>query len=154
MLENADCHGLTDRGKVRERNEDQFLIADLIKTMQVGDTSLHINTRNRLSGHSQGKLLLVADGMGGHLGGSRASELAVETLNTYVLNTMHWFFRLEAEREHDFEMDLKAALQACDEKIRAEALSIPVGTVKSRLPAAISKLTHAWGDDHEHEEEH
>jgi hypothetical protein len=32
--------GLTDRGKVRERNEDQFLIATLVKALQVEQTSL------------------------------------------------------------------------------------------------------------------
>ena len=34
----------------------------------------------------------------------------------------------------------------------AEVLSIPVGTVKSRLHAAIGKLTADWDDTHEHQE--
>lgn len=120
-----DCHGLTDRGRERPTNQDQFLVADLIKTMQIIETSLQVHTRARLSGHSQGKLLLVADGMGGHSGGERASTLALETLNTYLLNTMHWLFRLEADRETDFEADLISALGQCDEKIRSEAASEP-----------------------------
>jgi serine/threonine protein phosphatase PrpC len=125
VLENLDYHGLTDRGRKRETNQDQFLIADLIKTMRINDTSLHVDTHARLSGHSQAKLLLVADGMGGHLAGERASTLAIETLNTYVLNTMHWFFRLEEDREHDFELDLKSALETCQTEVRAEAASVP-----------------------------
>ncbi len=36
----------------------------------------------------------------------------------------------------------------------AEVLSIPVGTVKSRLHAAIAKLTEAWDDEHDHDEVH
>lgn len=125
MLEGLDCHGLTDRGRERETNQDQFLIADLIKTMRIDDTSLHVDTHARLSGHSQGKLLLVADGMGGHLAGERASALAIETLNTFVLDNMHWFFRLEADREPEFELDLKAALESCHAQVRAEAASVP-----------------------------
>ena len=125
MLEDLDCHGLTDRGRERQTNQDQFLIADLIKTMQINDTSLHVDTHARLSGHSQGKLLLVADGVGGNPAGERASTLAIQTLNACVLNTMHWFFRLEADREHNFELDLKSALETCQAEIRAEAASVP-----------------------------
>jgi len=33
--------GLTDPGKVRETNQDQFLIAVLLKALQVEQTSLH-----------------------------------------------------------------------------------------------------------------
>jgi len=89
VIQPIDCFGATDRGKKRETNQDHFLIADLVKTMRTCDTSLNLHNHTRLSGHSQGKLLLVSDGMGGHLAGGRASELAVETLNAYVLNTMH-----------------------------------------------------------------
>ncbi len=125
MLERLDCYGLTDRGKSRSTNQDQFLIADLIKTMQINDTSLQVHLHSRLSGHSQGKLLLVADGMGGHVAGERASTLALETLNHYLLNTMHWFFRLEPDREREFELELKAALEACHASVLAEAALEP-----------------------------
>lgn len=125
MTRQLDFHGVTDRGLKRETNQDQFLIADLIKTMRIADTSLHVDTHARLSGHSQGKLLLVADGMGGHLAGERASTLAIETLSAYLLDTMHWFFRLESEREQDFELDLKSALETCHNKVRAEATEVP-----------------------------
>ena len=50
-------------------NEDQFLIADLNKSMRVHQTSLGLSHQTRLFGGSQGKLMLVADT-------SRASEPA------------------------------------------------------------------------------
>jgi RNA polymerase sigma-70 factor, ECF subfamily len=34
----------------------------------------------------------------------------------------------------------------------AEVLSIPVGTVKSRLHAAVSKLSEIWNETHTHKE--
>ncbi len=52
--------GLTDVGKKREKNEDSFLIDE--------DLGLYI----------------VADGMGGHLGGEYASQLAVTTIKEVV----------------------------------------------------------------------
>jgi len=47
---------VTDTGRKRERNEDCFLVDD------------------------ERRLFIVADGIGGHLGGEVASQLAVETI--------------------------------------------------------------------------
>src|SRR5262249_4474144 len=75
----------------------------------------------RLFGGSQGQLQLVADGMGGHAEGKRASTIAVESLSNYVLNTMSWFFRLQEVAAGDLEEELKAALKACQESIEEAA---------------------------------
>ena len=65
--------GLSDCGRVREVNQDQFLIADLIKSMLVSATTLELG--ERVFGHVQGEILLVADGMGGMLRGNRLVAL-------------------------------------------------------------------------------
>ncbi len=93
-----DCFGMTDVGRVRENNEDQFLIADLNRSMLVHQTSLSQDDHTRLFGGSQGALLLVADGMGGHAAGQQASAIAVQALEHYVLNTMPWFYHLQETR--------------------------------------------------------
>ena len=49
MRGKMEYFGLTDVGKVREHNEDQFLIADLSRSMLVHQTSLHIDDHTRLS---------------------------------------------------------------------------------------------------------
>jgi PPM family protein phosphatase len=117
----CDCAGATDRGRVRESNEDHFLVADLIKSVTVRETSLPVGDYMRQFAGLPGKLLVVADGMGGHAGGRRASSLAIETLAKYVLNTMHWFFRLQENREDDLVEELKAALFECQAAIGAAA---------------------------------
>src|SRR5688500_2014753 len=109
----ADCRGLTHRGKVRETNQDQFLIADLAESMFVQQTSLPLEDHSRLFGASQGTLLVVADGMGGHAGGERASTIAVNSLAQHVLNTLPWFIGLQRGEEDDLQEELKAALQRC-----------------------------------------
>lgn len=124
MLGKMDCHGQTDVGAVREVNQDQFLIADLNKSMKIHKSSLNMD-ESRLSDGSKGKLLLVADGMGGHASGERASSLAVDAVVTYILNTMHWFYRLREEREEDFLDELKQALQHCQRKIHEESERSP-----------------------------
>jgi len=60
-----DVYGMTHVGRKRLANEDQFLIAELKKSLSVYQTSLGLDHQTRLFGGSQGRLLLVADGMGG-----------------------------------------------------------------------------------------
>src|SRR5207248_2365824 len=87
----------------------------------IHQTSLSLEDHTRLFGGSQGKLLLVADGMGGEVGGRRASTLAVETLTHYVLNTMPWFFRLHEGSDADLHEELRSALEQCQNRIEDAA---------------------------------
>lgn len=112
-----DCFGLTDRGRVRERNEDQFLVADLEKSLRVRDTSIPEEIYGALGGKEHGKLFLVADGLGGQAGGEIASGVATETIARFVLHTMPWFFRLDGDGADDLEHQLRAALHACREEV-------------------------------------
>lgn len=112
-----DCFGLTDRGRVRGRNEDQFLLADLTKSLRIRATSVPEEISGALGGKEHGKLFLVADGMGGQAGGDIASGVATETVARYVLHTMPWFFRLRDGEEDDLEAQLRSALRACREEV-------------------------------------
>src|SRR5688572_31462490 len=82
--------GITDKGKVRPANEDQFLIAELTKAMRVWQTTLP--EPKVQVGEERAHLFLVADGMGGHLAGERASALAVAAIENFTLNSFKWFF--------------------------------------------------------------
>jgi protein phosphatase len=141
MRGKMDCFGLTDAGKVRQVNEDQFLIADLNRSMLIHQTSLSHEDHTRLFGGSQGKLLLVADGMGGHAGGRRASALAVETITHYVLNTMPWFFRLHEAAGPDLDEDLRAALEQCQKRIEEAARVDPQ---RSRMGTTLTMAYLLW----------
>jgi serine/threonine protein phosphatase PrpC len=125
MLTQMDCFGLTDLGRKRPTNQDHFLIADLNKSLRVHSTSLNLDDETRIYGGSQGKLLVVADGMGGHAAGERASTIAVDQLATYVLNSLSWCFRLEEHSEQDFQDHLEEALQSCQKSIQAAVSQHP-----------------------------
>ncbi|MEZ6132109.1 MAG: protein phosphatase 2C domain-containing protein [Planctomycetaceae bacterium] len=125
MSGRMDCFGASHVGLVRENNEDQFLIADLKKTVVIHHTSLSYDDETELLGASQAKLMLVADGVGGNAAGERASSLALEGVVQYLLNAMHWIFRPEDDREEAFLEDLKLALQFSQEKIQYAAAAVP-----------------------------
>ena len=65
--------GGTHPGHVRPRNEDQYLIAKLAKSMRICASSLPESETTRLS-DEEGYLLIVADGMGGVLVGRKPAQ--------------------------------------------------------------------------------
>ena len=111
--------GITDKGRVRPSNEDQFLIAELTKTMRIWQTSLP-ESRAQF-GDERGHLFLVADGMGGHRGGEHASALAVVAIQEFTLNTLKWFFEANTQEAQRVLVQFQAALRQADERVREEA---------------------------------
>lgn len=120
MIDEQNCFGITDIGLKRESNQDSFLIAQLSKSMVIGSNSLNIEPQTRLFGGICGWLMLVADGMGGHAGGERASSLAVRYLIERLLNNIHWFFQFNREAEVEFIDSLKKLLRDTHHEIQSE----------------------------------
>jgi protein phosphatase len=116
-------YGLTNPGKVRPSNEDQFLVAALTKALQVQYTSL---PQSRVQyGEERGYLFVVADGMGGHQAGEQASALAVDSIERFVLNTFKWFFQLKGPEGQNVLTEFHAALRQTDARICKEAAEHP-----------------------------
>jgi len=76
-------------------------------------------------GQTQGKLLLVADGMGGHEAGERASQLVTDEIVDYILNRLTWFMADAYASEKEFEEQLKYALLSCQNRINREVEQVP-----------------------------
>jgi protein phosphatase len=117
--------GRTHPGKVREKNEDQFLIAGLAKSMRVLATSLPESEETQFA-DEVGYLMVVADGMGGVAGGEQASRLAVGTVERFVLNAFKWFLGHgdSAKKEESVLVEeLRSALKRADRTVfeRADA---------------------------------
>ncbi len=91
-----DVAALSDKGKVRERNEDHFFVARggrHIATLLSNIPSSDVPTRFEETGY----LMIVADGMGGHAGGEVASRMAIATLINIILHMPDWILRLDEE---------------------------------------------------------
>jgi protein phosphatase len=115
--------GLTDPGKVRTSNEDQFLIAVLLKALQVEQTSLPQPKLQHSSDRSY--LFVVADGMGGHAGGERASALAIDSVEAFILNTFKWFAQCKGQDQDNVLIDFQSALGQANARVLAEAEERP-----------------------------
>ncbi len=74
-----DVAGRTVAGLVRTNNEDQFLIARLLRGVHCIDSSLPADALAHFNARS-GYLLVVSDGMGGRAAGEVASATAVEVV--------------------------------------------------------------------------
>jgi protein phosphatase len=119
-----DCFGMTDRGLVREANEDQFLVGELLKSLRVHHTSIGLSQSTYLGG-PHGQLMLVADGLGGHASGERASTLAVDCLAQFAVNALHWCERLDDCDDEQVFAEWRKALKQCDATVHAEADARP-----------------------------
>jgi PPM family protein phosphatase len=115
--------GVTDKGKVRPTNEDQFLIAELTKTMRVLQTSLP-EPKLQIA-EERAHLFLVADGMGGHRAGERASALAVAAIEQFTLNTFKWFLGSDGAEAKNVLAQLQSAVSQADARILQEAAEHP-----------------------------
>jgi PPM family protein phosphatase len=109
--------GATDKGKVREQNEDHFVVAQMTRAMQIRASSLS-QPPTILGEVVRGHLFIVADGMGGHNAGEQASAIAVMTIEDFLLNTLRWFFRLQGD---NLLTEFQNALRAADERVFAES---------------------------------
>jgi len=90
-------------GKVREHNEDQYLIVRMKKTLEVLQESLPAKEDPAVE-HLDSYVFLVADGIGGAEAGERASAYVVQEAKKHLLFTAKWYFRLD---DPDVEVRLR-----------------------------------------------
>jgi protein phosphatase len=110
----------TDVGLVRSENQD---------------FGTYTTPREESHSHPGGRLLVVADGMGGHRGGATASRLAGETVKAQYLGS----------ETYDIAKALREALTRANARIFTEAQANPdlrgIGTTTSAL---VVKDNQAW----------
>ncbi len=137
-----DVAALSDKGKVREHNEDHFFVARggrHIATLLTNIPSGDVPTRFEETGY----LMIVADGMGGHAGGEVASRLAITTLINIILHLPDWILRLDEEHAQQV-MDRAAdryrkVHEALQEKARLDPKLRGMGTTMT--------AAYSLGDD-------
>ena len=87
-----DVFGLTHTGKVRTANQDHFLLASIHKRVQVHLTSLSEAQRLPFGDERLAFIAMIADGVGGGVGGETASATTLEIATHYVVESMNCYY--------------------------------------------------------------
>jgi len=115
-----ETFGITHTGKVREVNQDHFLLATIHRRVNVLQTSLPDAARLEVSDERLAFLGMIADGVGGAVGGERASATALENAMHYVGSSMRCYDRGETS-DDDFVEQLQEAAMRSHEAVVARA---------------------------------
>lgn len=115
-----DVAGVTDRGRARDNNQDQFLIARLDRSATILDTSVRRDRFDEISGPSSALLLAVADGVGGTDAGAEASDTAMSTLTQNVVAVANCYYSLDAGSENDLIDRLERSVEEAHQAVREQ----------------------------------
>lgn len=134
-----DLFGLTHPGRVRNENQDHFLLCTLHQQIVIHGTSLPGPEHLPLRGERMGTIMLVADGVGGTAAGGEASQLATEAITSYVSTTMRCFHGSEASEEKQFFGALRSAVHDAHERVRLQA-----SMEKQRMATTLTLAIAVW----------
>jgi PPM family protein phosphatase len=98
----VEVAALTDVGRVRETNEDAYLVSKIGRYLE----PLASNLPEALAPRAEesGYLMLVADGMGGHAAGEVASHTAIAATVAKILDSPKWILKLDDPATRDQEI--------------------------------------------------
>jgi PPM family protein phosphatase len=105
--------GVSDMGRVRKNNEDNFVICDLT----TGEICVNPPLRDRPVG-PRGCLLMVADGMGGEASGEVASQICITTVPKRLYDNLK---SVETVSETNFVLMLREAIEFANQIIFQKA---------------------------------
>lgn len=112
-----DTFGLTHTGKIRKDNQDHFLLATVYKRLHVVATSLPASVVFPTDEERVAFIAMVADGVGGGVGGAEASATALQSTMQYVHDSMACYLGREDD-ETGFAEALQAAALSSHEAVR------------------------------------
>lgn len=137
-----DLFGLTHIGKVRKTNQDHFLLCTVHPQVHIHATSLPAPDALPLRGTRLATLMLVADGVGGGIGGGEASQLATESITRYVSSTLRCYHAAGTAHEGEFEAALRTAALEAHDVVRAENAQREASSMATTLTLGI--VTWPW----------
>lgn len=114
----VDIAGLSHPGKVRSSNEDHFAIMTMRKSVEIRATNLEdaglLDRVRRPEAH----ILVVADGVGGAIGGQLASSVAVRSVVEYIAEAVGCAQDFDVDREQTFLEHLSRAVERGHERLK------------------------------------
>ena len=115
---NVRAFGVSDMGRVRKNNEDNFVVCNLT----TGEVGLTPPLRNHTLGN-RGSLFMVADGMGGEASGEVASQICAVTVPKRLYENLKSLGRVS---ETNFVLLLRESIEYANQVIHQKAQSDPL----------------------------
>ena len=119
----VDYAGLSHKGHVRSNNEDHFLIARFGRFLEPVLTNVpgQADTVFEEEGHG----MVVADGMGGAAAGELASNLAIRTLISLVVQTPDWIISTAGSQAERVTQRMAERYRQIDDRLLEEVEKSP-----------------------------
>jgi protein phosphatase len=108
-----DVAGLSDKGAIRDENQDHFLV---VRTGRYSETLTSSLPEGEVPERSEerGLLMMVADGMGGQAAGEVASRTVIVTLTQLILDHPEWILKVDETSASDILNRTIARYKALD----------------------------------------
>lgn len=113
----------THRGRVRSRNEDQYIVVRRSRISHVLATSVPREELPRGDDHAW--MLVVADGLGGQVSGEVASATAIHAILKLAGEMSSWIMRTSEGFESEIDERVELYSQAINREMRARAETDP-----------------------------
>jgi protein phosphatase len=113
-----EAFGLSHAGKVRSANEDHFAIMTLQKSVQLRATNLQDTSLLDRLRKPEVCILVVADGVGGAVGGKIASGVAVRAVVEYLAEAVGCVQDFDVDKEQIFLEHLSGAVERGHERLK------------------------------------
>ncbi len=120
-ISGSNISGYTVRRTSPRGGTNQFLIAQLERSMWLLRSSRPLEHGSRLRGPIQGQLIVIVDGGELFSGGNFGGVVAVDTLAHYALSVMPWTVQKTAVDVRQLGERLHAAAQSCADQLRLVA---------------------------------
>ncbi len=141
---NVEFGATSHIGKVRATNQDHYSIFRLARSLDVLCTNIPGNEIPQKVEES-GYAMMIADGMGGMVGGERASMLAIQTGIRLILEAPKWALRIDEEEARQLVDRLRVYFHKVDAALIEETFYDPsLAGMGTTLTVAYSVGTHAF----------
>jgi serine/threonine protein phosphatase PrpC len=118
-----DVYGLTHPGKIRDENQDHFLVGSLRGRLNIRLSSLGTTDRLPIEEERVASFMMVADGVGGGKKGEQASRVTLEEVAQFITAGAGCYYR--ADEGEDFVQALQQAATRWHHAVREHAASDP-----------------------------
>jgi PPM family protein phosphatase len=142
-LVSVDVFGMSDKGHMRTRNEDHFIVVRCGRAVETVLSNIGEENQPGDLFEETGFGMVVADGVGGEAAGEVASRQAIYTLMSLALHTPDWQFRWGPKERNTVMWRMKDRFRRVNSALMREAaVHASLNGMCTTMTAALSQ-----GDD-------